>query len=117
MSRHSHYTPRRASLGRWLQCAPAYVLDVFDSKDSGERYTVVFTKALSSLTGSYAETWVSYLGMSGAPTHPQGVSMWGEMKAYEMARYRTRVKRQRIRWLDLPENIREHVVSRATRED
>lgn len=56
---------------------------MLDSKGSGDRYTVVFTKAMSSVTGSYAETWVSYLGMSGAPTHPQGVSVWGEMEAYK----------------------------------
>jgi hypothetical protein len=108
------YTPRRANLTRWLQGAPPYVLDVLDSKNSGERYTVIFTKAMSSMTGSYADTWVSFLGMSGAPTHPQGVSMWGEMRAYEMAQYRYRVKHQRVKWLDLPENIREHVIARAT---
>jgi hypothetical protein len=71
---------------------------------------------MSSLTGSYADTWISYLGMSGAPTHPQGVSMWGEMPAYEMARYRDRVHKQRVRWLDLPQNIRSHVIARATSE-
>lgn len=91
----TEYTPRRANLSRWLQGAPDYVLDVLDSKGSGDRYTVVFTKAMSSVTGSYAETWVSYLGMSGAPTHPQGVSMWGEMEAYKMAQYRASVHKQK----------------------
>lgn len=108
------YTPRRANLTRWLQGAPDYILDVLDSKDNGERYTVIFTKAMSSVTGTYAETWISFLGMSGAPTHPQGVSMWGEMEAYKMAQYRYRAGKDRTRWLDLPENIREHVIARAT---
>jgi hypothetical protein len=108
------YTPRRAGLDRWLLGAPSYILDCFDSKGVGERYTVVFTKAMSSMTGSFAETWVSYLGMSGAPTHPQGVSIWGEMPAHQMVGYRTRVKHQRVRWLDLPQHIRDHVIARAT---
>lgn len=108
------YTPRRAGLDRWLREAPPYILDCFDSKGPGERYTVMFTKEMSSRAGSFAETWVSFLGMSGAPTHPQGVSMWGEMRAYEMVQYRYRVKHQRVRWLDLPAHIREHVIARAT---
>jgi hypothetical protein len=44
---------------------------------------VVFTKKLSSATGSFADTCVSFPGMSDGPTHPQGVSMWGEMEAYK----------------------------------
>lgn len=111
-----NYTPRRASKARWLQDAPDYILDCFDSKDGGEQYTVVFTKEFSSMTGEFKDTWVSFLGMSGAPTHPQGISMWGEMKAYEMAAYRYRVGKQRVRWLDLPEHIRNHVIARATQD-
>jgi hypothetical protein len=111
---NKEYTPRRASLARWLQDAPSYILDVFDFKNEGERYTVLFTKEMSSRTGSYSDTWVSFLGMSDAPSHPQGVSMWGEMKAYDTALYRNRVKHQRVRWLDLPQHIREHVIARAT---
>ena len=34
--------------------------------------------------------------------------MWGDVKAYQ------RNTRQRIRWLDLPEHIRAHVIARAT---
>lgn len=109
------YTPRRASLSRWLQGAPPYILDVLDNKGATcDRYTVIFTKEMSSQTGSYADTWIAYLGMSGAPTHPQGVSIWGEFKAYECAQYRSRCHKHRIRWNDLPENIREHVIARAT---
>lgn len=108
------YTPRRAGLDRWLKEAPAYILDCFDSKGSGERYTVLFTKELSSVTGSFAETWVSYLGMSDSPTGAQGIGIWGEFKAHECVSFRTRVKHQRVRWLDLPQHIRDHVIARAT---
>lgn len=121
------YTPRRANVARWLEGAPAYVLDCFDSKNSGERYTVLFGGALAyhvKRDGSTDEgpdqagnTYVQFLGMSGAPTHPQGVSMWGEFKPGEAATYRYRFGHQRVRWLDLPEHIREHVVHRATSED
>lgn len=110
------YTPRRANLSRWLQDAPPYVLDVLDDKGAGDRYTVIFTKEMSSVTGSYRDTWIAYLGMSGAPEHPQGVSMWGEFKANECAQYRYRCGKHRIRWNDLPEHIRDHVIARATSE-
>ena len=108
------YTPRRANLTRWLQGAPDYVLDVLDSPKFADRYTVMFTKEMSSVTGSYADTLISYLSMSDSPTHPQGVSLWSEMSAYDAASYRTASHHRRIRWLDLPENVRTHVIARAT---
>lgn len=111
------YTPRRAGLTRWLQGAPVYVLDVFDSKGPGERYTVVFGVAFMSHRGTYADSWVSYLGMDDSPSHPQGVSMWGEMRAHEMAAYRYRCKHHRIAWSALPDYIRAHVIARAESED
>lgn len=123
---YDRYTPRRASK-RWLEGAPAYVLDVLDSKGPGERYTVLFTRpfvyvsnpdgSTSEAPGRYADTWIQFLGMSDAPTHPQGVSLWGEMPAHQAAAYRYRCKRQRIRWQDLPEHIRRHVAARAADED
>jgi hypothetical protein len=112
------YKPRRANLKRWLQEAPPYILDVFDNKGkTADRYTVMFTGPdllIRSNGTAYANTWVPYLGMSEAPSHPQGISMWGEMSAYDMDSYRYRDGKQRIRWLDLPEHIRKHAVARAT---
>lgn len=119
------YSPRRASK-RWLEGAPPYVLDVLDNKGkTADRYTVLFTFPFAfaldhagnflpdGAKGDFTSTYVQYLGMSGAPSHPQGVSMWGEMKAYEAAAYRYRSKHQRIRWNDLPAEIRAHVIARA----
>jgi hypothetical protein len=101
--------PRRAGK-RWLEGAPEYVLDCFDNKGkTADRYTVLFGGSLSC--GS-----VPYLGMSESPTHPQGVSMWGELRSHEAAGYRHRSGQERVRWLDLPDHIRRHVVSRATEE-
>ena len=117
------YRPRRFSK-RWSEGAPAYVLDCFDDKGDGERYTVMFGGAFifhvdkdhKIVTGpdTLANTHVQFLGMSDAPSHPQGISMWGEMPAHQAAAYRYRVKHQRVRWLDLPLHIRGHVMARAT---
>lgn len=112
------YTPRRAGK-RWLEDAPEYILDVFDDKGDGGRYTVLFCGELlgafvKEANRTYSNTWINYLDMSDAPTHPQGVSMWGEMPSYGAAQYRYRMGHRRIRWLDLPEHIRKHVIARAT---
>jgi hypothetical protein len=119
------YTPRRAGK-RWLEDAPVYILDVLDNNGkTADRYTVLFSFPISyaldkfgaflkaGAKGEYGNTYIQYLGMSDNPSHPQGVSMWGEMKAYEAAGYRYRCKHQRIRWNDLPQVIRDHVRARA----
>lgn len=124
---YDRYTPRRASK-RWLEGAPPYVLDVLDNKGaSADRYTVLFGRpfvyvlkpdgSTSPDPGRYGDTWIQYLDMSDAPTHPQGVSLWGEMSAHQAAGYRYRCKHQRVRWLDLPEHIRRHVAARAADDD
>jgi hypothetical protein len=112
----NHYTPRRANLTRWLQDAPDYVLDVFDDPRTCDRYTVMFTGRLLEYYGeehTFANTYVQLLDMSGSPSYPQGVSMWGELKAYEAAAYRYSNHHRRIRWNDLPEHIKAHVRARA----
>lgn len=116
------YTPRRANLKRWLEGAPEYVLDVFDNKGkTADRYTVLFTDTLlnhpKGETPTRANAWIDYLGMSDAPTHPQGVSMWGSLSVPDAAAYRFANGRERIRWLDLPAHIRAHVIARATKDD
>jgi hypothetical protein len=99
--------PRRAR-ARWLQGAPEYVLDVFDHGSAfADQYTVFFGGSLAGNTEVY------YLALSDYPDHPQGVSMWGEMSSSDVVGYRASAKRDRIRWLDLPENVRKHVVQRC----
>lgn len=101
------YKPRRAGQ-RWLNGAPQYVLDCFDNcGQTADRYTVLMY--WPELDGN-----VAVLGMSGAPTHPQGVSMWSEYHGREIAAYRYREGKTRIQWSALPESIRQHVVARAT---
>lgn len=106
----THRNPRRAG-SRWLEGAPEYVLDVFDNKGrTADRYTVFFG-------GTLAEPGtVHYLGMSDNPHSPQGVSMWGYGPAHDLAGFRHRRLRERIRWTDLPENIRAHVLARVAED-
>lgn len=101
------YRPRRANQ-RWLEGAPEYVLDVFDNKGATyDRYSVLFGGSLLEPV-LLAHRKVFVLDMSPAPSHPLGVSMWGECDA------RWRPAHRRIRWLDLPPEIRKHVIARAT---
>lgn len=99
------YRPRRANLARYLQGAPEYVLSVHDNPKMWDRYTVFFG-------GSH---WfpelgrdVEYLSMSDSPTHPQGFSQMGQCRAADRD-----ASGRKVRWLDLPEHIRRHVVYRA----
>jgi hypothetical protein len=91
-------------------------LDVFDNGgETVDRYTVLLGGSLL-IRPDTGTPYVPYLGMSDAPTHPQGFSQWGELRAHEAAAYRYREGKRRIRWLDLPEHIREHVKARAEEE-
>jgi hypothetical protein len=99
------YQPRRAS-AKWQEKAPEFVIDCFDNKGKTcDRYTVLIGGSHYSRDMGRN---VYFLGMSDAPTHPQGFSQWGECPAT------WRPARGRVRWLDLPEHIRKHVVARAT---
>ena len=107
---HRPYKPRRAGK-RWLEEAPEYILDVFDNKGKTiDRYTVLFGGSM--LEDSLVESRKVYcLDMSSDPTHPWfGVSMWGECDAA------WRPSHERIRWLDLPEHIRKHVIWRVAHD-
>jgi hypothetical protein len=103
------YRPRRSSK-RWLVDAPEFILACYDNKGkTTDRYTVLFGGTMYSQEFGYN---VQYLAMSNAPTNPQGVSMWGEMPVYNR-----KALGYHIRWLDLPEKLREHVIDRATNDD
>lgn len=99
------YRPKRASK-RWLENAPDYILSVHDNPKYADRYTVFFC---GHLWGESMGRTVQYLAMSSNPTHPQGISMWGETLSCNRE-----ASGRKIRWMDLPENIRKHVIMRAT---
>lgn len=112
------FRPKR-SAARWLQDAPADVIACYDNGGkTADRYTVLFGGKF--WTPGFAEHWwkvcreprmLQHLGMSAYPSDPQGVSMWGEdaMRGPHLGR--------KVRWLDLPENIRKHTVARMTQGD
>ena len=100
------YRPRRSS-ARWTEGAPEYVLACYDNKGKTcDRYTVYFGGSLWSPDMGRS---VLYLGMSDNPNSPQGFSQWGEVAAYCRPS-----SREHVRWLDLPEHIRAHVIRRAS---
>jgi hypothetical protein len=103
------YRPRRSSK-RWLEQAPEYVLACYDNGGlTADRYTILFG---DSMWEPEMGRNVFYLTMSSVPNHPQGVSMWGEMPANNR-----QACGKHVRWLDLPDNIREHTLHRATEGD
>lgn len=99
------------------------MLDCFVHPEAAEKYEVMLCKHFcfhTTVSGRLKDgpdelrnTYVQGLSMSEHPTHPTGISLWFEMSAPDAATYRYRVKHRRVRWLDLPENIRGHVIART----
>lgn len=104
-----NYRPRRSS-ARWLVDAPEYILAVYDfGPKANDRYTVLFGGSLLDPTLLKVRK-VHMLGFNEVPTSPNmGVSMWGEIDAGARVNCG-----KHIRWLDLPEHLRKHVIARAT---
>lgn len=100
------YRPRRAG-ARWREGAPAYILDCFDDPREIDRYTVMIYDP-DEVPSSRGEAYVDYLSMSGA------ASISGELAPHEAVAYRYRNKRRRVRWLDLPPEVRAHVEWRVS---
>lgn len=99
------YRPRRATK-RWLEGAPEYILDCFEDPRIGD-YWVLFGGSLLD-PHLLKDRKVHILALNNLPDHPcYGVSMWGEVEAWY------RPAHHRRRWLDLPENVREHIMMRA----
>lgn len=97
------YRPRRATK-RWLEDAPEYILDCFKGDYT---YWVLFGGTLLD-PHLLKDRKVHMLEVNDMPTHPWfGVSMWGEVEAGYRPAHR------RVRWLDLPQNVRQHIVWRV----
>lgn len=101
------YQPKRSSK-RWLEDAPEYILACYDSPKFYDQYTVILG---GSMWNESMGRKVLYLGMSDDCTSPNGFSQWGECDAS----YRPH-SREKVRWLDLPEHIRKHVIARCKGE-
>lgn len=94
---------RRAG-ARWRKDAPEWVVDCFDDPAFADRYSVLI---------KLDDDYLAWLGMSGAPTHPQGISQWSETEHHQATMYRYENGKHRIAWLDLPADIRAHVIARV----
>ena len=96
---------------------PAYVLACLDHPKYNDRYTVYlggeFLISPNGVLRTPLNTTVQYLGMNAAPTHPMGVSQWGEASWVDLDEYIKRNRAFLVSWDDLPENIRKHVRSRC----
>jgi hypothetical protein len=98
--------PRRCSK-RWLDGdCPDGVLCIFDFKQPGERYDVIYTEVYGE--GEDARMWGR--GMSASPFHPQGIGMSFELKPYEVAVYRYKNKHRYAKWSTLPEDVKRCVL-------
>ena len=97
------YRPQRAAKS-WLVDAPEYVRSCFDNNGrTTDRYTVTFCgrRFWEPSMGKK----VACLMMSDNPA--TGTSMWGEVAARWCPHH------EKVRWLDLPEHVRKHVIARA----
>ncbi len=83
---------------------PEGVLDIFDEGPDGsaDRYTVIYTRVMGDTFSRY----VGYRGMSSHPTHPQGIGIYGEFKVHECMNYRRACAKKRVKWSDLPKDVR-----------
>jgi hypothetical protein len=85
---------------------PLHVIGIWDNGgETADRYTVALDPKVYSANPGRA----LMLGMSGAPSHPQGVSQFSEGQCGPHLG-------KRISWAKLPEHIRAHVAARL-RED
>jgi hypothetical protein len=103
------YRPRRAR-ARWLEGAPSALLAVYDNGGkSFDRYTALYGAPL--WVPSMAHT-IPARFMSSDPFHPQGVGMYGEVKAY----YRDSFGKK-VRFLDLPDAVKRCIIRDCTTDN
>lgn len=95
------YIPRRMPK-RFLEGAPAGILDIFDNgAETFDRYTVVY-----NYPEEYRGTvYLPYRGMSEHPSSPQGFGILDTFQSHELAAYRNAYRRTRIRWDELPPDV------------
>ena len=99
------YQPKR-SRSQWTKDSPSYVLACYDNGGkTADRYTVLLG---APIWDESMGRNVPYLAMSAHPNHPQGFSQYGEMPSHNRG-----ACGKHIAWLELPEEIRAHVIARC----
>lgn len=102
------YRPRR-STARWLAGAPKALLAVYDNGGkSCDRYLALYGAPL----------WTPDMGatlparsMSERPSHPQGIGLSCEVKAYDRAAFG-----KKVRFEDLPPDVKRCIIADCTEE-
>lgn len=95
-------TIRRAGK-QWREGAPEHIVDIFDEPNFHDRYIIITTDRYDY----EGQTYVSVLGTS----ENMGYSGWQDMKSHEVVQYRYRKGHRRIKWSDLPEPIRNYLIT------
>lgn len=96
------YQPRRSSASL-LDGAPSYVMAAHDNGGkSKDRYTVFFNDP----AWEDMDDKVLGLLMSDSPDSPEGFTVWLEEVYFDSDRIG-----DEIRWIDLPEAVRDHVIA------
>lgn len=119
MEDFSRFRPRRGNRRRWLEQAPDSVVACYQTggKSGPVGYLILFgppvwspTYARANYQAGVDPRLVPCLELDDRPNHPQGVSLWGEAR-------RGRHLGRKVPWLDLPQEIREHIEIRALDEE
>lgn len=83
---------------------PDQIQDIFDEGENSyaDRYTVFFT----SIEEYAGMDYIGYRCMCSNPCHPLGIGTFNQMKTHEYSSYRDRKRAKRIKWSDLPDNVK-----------
>ena len=95
MTRKQHLMPN--GIPRWIRC--------YDNGENGDRYTVVYTNRAIVTGGEH-----TYVGMSAAPFHPQGVCQHGSHST-PIDRPRYSHLGHKIKFTDLPKDCQTIVIA------
>jgi hypothetical protein len=106
------YKPRR-STQRWLEGAPKALLAVYDNGGkSFDRYTALYGAPLWSEQDYGKRRMVPARFMSEHPSHPQGFGIFGEHPSCDRA-----CLGKKVRFSDLPEDVKRCIISDCSEEE
>jgi hypothetical protein len=100
------YAPRRQGK-RWLDgdCPRGVLAVYYDKREPSDKYTIFYAEPVVS-DGTYAGTHIQYAGLS-----EYGMGYHGELPAYQAAQFRFRNAHRARKWSELPEAVRNWVIS------
>lgn len=98
---------RRVS-NKWLDgdCLDS-ILAIYDEPKCVDRYTIIYREIHDSHKGMYLVCFCC----SERPCHPQGIGQHGEVSLSDLGFFRSQTAKKKIRWTDLPEDVRSCLIS------